>query len=133
MSDTTRRASENPPDLMRATPHGRRLAAFLAIFAIALIVLFQVYAFPYFNTIIDSTSTPPSADAIRIVKSIFFGIAALGVASSPVLILHAQKFLQPRQCPPPDAWLWRDTKVMRGTKAVRFAWAYIAVGIATCL
>jgi hypothetical protein len=125
--------AEQLPEVMPATPRGRWLAALVVLFCVGLIILFRWFALPYFDAIVNATTAPPSPDAIYIVKCIFFGLAALNALATAVLIAYARKILLSRQYPPPGAWLWRDTRIVRGNKAVRNAWLYIAAGTAACV
>jgi Na+-driven multidrug efflux pump len=124
---------ENSSDVVRATPQGRGLSALLILLAIGLVVLFQFVGFPYLKSMLGTSSAPPSPNAIRIIKAVFFGIAVLGITTAVVLLAYARKILRLQQCPPPDAWLWRDTRVVRGSKAIRYAKMYMTAAIVTCI
>ena len=118
--------------VMHATPRGRRLLTLLLILAAGVLALFLRFGLPYFTAMLN-TATPPAANAILLIKCCFAGLAVLGVASAAGLIIHARSILRSRQCPPPGAWVWRDTRIVRGTQAARRAWLYIVVAIVCCL
>jgi len=124
---------EPDSNVMRATPRGRWLLAMVFIVALALIALYQWFVSPQIHVLFQTTALPPAPHTIFLLKSIFFGMAGVGVLTAIVLIAFSFKILRSAQCPPPGAWLWRDATIVRGHKAIRYAWLHIAVAIITCI
>ena len=118
------------PDIVRATRAGKISAAALVVIAIGLLALFQFYLFPLLKTVAGVAATP---NGLLIVKTIFVALGSLGVLCGLVMIWYGRKILRSGQCPPPDAWLARDTNVRRGQLSKRFGWAYIACGALACV
>lgn len=115
------------PDIMPATVRGRWLSAALVALAAALVTFFYWVAMPALSA---AMSPAPAPGATMRIKLILLGLAILATGSAIALILSGKKMLDAKQSPPPGAWLWRDTKVLRGAAAKRLGWACIASGIA---
>jgi hypothetical protein len=123
--------TEHAPDIVRASLRGRVLSGALLIIAIALLVAFQRIALPLISVTLQAN--PPPSEAVRLVKMIFFAMTGICTFSAFILIAYARNILRSKQCPPSNAWLWRDTKVVRGDKAIRYAQSYIAIALIACL
>ena len=117
-------SAEAGPEIMRATQRGRRLALAQAVVGVVLLLPFLLVVLPLLNS---GFNPMPAASQITLIKAILVGLAAMGVAAAAVLIRSGRKILRSGQCPAPDTWVWRDTKVIRGTPAIRLAWIYIVV------
>ncbi len=125
MNDTT--PSDAQADIVRATKRGRWLSAALMAVAIALLLPFMFIVLPVLNSGFNPMPSPPQ---VLIIKGILVCLAALGVATGAITVYSGRRMLRSGQCPPPDAWVWRDTKVKRGLAATRLAWAYIVSAVA---
>lgn len=117
-------STEAGPEIMRATQRGRWLALAQAVVGVVLLLPFLLVVLPLLNS---GFNPMPAAGQITLVKAILVGLAAMGVAAAAVLIRSGRKILHSGQCPAPDTWVWRDTKVIRGVPAIRLAWTYIVV------
>ena len=118
------------PDMVRATPRGRMLATVLVALTIALLAFFQLVVLPFINA---SLSVNPSLQTITTLKYGFACFAAVAILPAIMIIATGRKILVCGQCPLPNAWMWRDTKIKRGTDAVRIAWLCIVSGALACL
>ena len=128
MNDTT--IAETSPDIVRPTRRGRMLSAALVALTIALLLPFLFFVLPFLNT---GFNPLPSPNQIMLIKAILVSVAALGVASGVALIQSGRKILRSGQCPPPDAWVWRDTKIVRGARAILLGRAYIISATLCCV
>jgi nitrate reductase gamma subunit len=116
-------------DIAKADSRGRALLVCAIIFALGLVAAFWFYALP----LMDSAATKAAPlNAIAMVKALFVAAAGLGAMTAFVWIVYARRILHHRQDPPPGAWLWRDTKIVRGDAAVRRAWLSIAAALVMC-
>lgn len=129
-SDDERLTPVPEPDIVRATRAGKISAGVLVMVGIGLLALFQFYFLPVLKSVVG-TSPPPNG--MLIVKTAFIALGGLGMLCGLVMVWYGRKILRSGQCPPPDAWLARDTKLRRGHLAKRFAWAYIACGAVACI
>lgn len=120
--------STDTSDFVRATPRGRWLSAILVLLALALVAAFQYFAFPFLNRVLNGAPTPQSIIAI---KSIFVGMAIIAVLAGVAMIQSGRKILRCKQSPPPDAWVWRDTRIKQGPAAIRLGWLCIVAGAVT--
>jgi hypothetical protein len=116
-------------DIAKANPRGRALLACAVLFALGLVAAFWFYAIPLMNS--AATKAAP-LDAIAMIKALFVAAAGLGAMTAFAWIVYARRILSHRQDPPPGAWLWRDTKIVRGDAAVRRAWLSITAALAMC-
>ena len=128
MNDTN--STEGLPGVVRATKQGRWFAAALTAAAIALILPFIYFVIPALNA---GFNPMPSARQLLIIKGILVALAGFGVLAGAIMIQTGRKILRSGQCPPPDAWLWYDTKIKRGAAAIQLAWAYIITAVICCL
>lgn len=124
MNDTN--PTEALPAVVRATKQGRWFSAALAAAAIALLLPFMFVVMPALN---NGFHPIPSARQILTIKSILVGLAGLSIVGSVIMIQSGRKILRTGQCPPPDAWVWYDTKVKQGATAIRLAWTYIVSAV----
>jgi hypothetical protein len=113
------------PNVVRATRIGKILAAILLVVGIGLLALFQFYLTPLLKAVLGLS---PPINGMRIVKTIFISLSVSGMASGLVMAWYGRKIRRCGQCPPPDAWLARDTRVRRGKSAINIAWIYIGGG-----
>lgn len=120
MNDTN--STDALPTVVRATKQGRWFSAALSAVAIGMLLPFMFVVMPALNS---GFNPMPSARQILMIKSILAGLAGLSIVASAIMIQSGRKILRTGQCPPPDAWVWYDTKVKRGTAAIRLAWTYI--------
>jgi hypothetical protein len=127
---TTTAPDQPEPDIARATPRGRILLACGFLFALAMVSAFRFYVLPLLQSVV---ATAPRADAVVAVKLVFAGIATIGTLLAVGWLLYGRAIVRSRQYPPPRAWLWRDTKIIRGAPAVRRGRWSIAAAIATAL
>lgn len=127
---TTDATEHTNHDIARATLRGRLLLACGFTFALGLVAAFRFYVLPLLKSVVASA---PPADAIMAVKLVFIGIALVGTLVATGWILYARAILRSRQDPPPRAWLWRDTKIIRGDAAVRRGRISIAGATVTAL
>jgi hypothetical protein len=121
--------AEAKAEIVRASRAGKISAALLVLVGIGLLALFQFYLFPVLKSTVAVTPPP---HALLIVKAAFFTLSGLGALCGLVMMWYGRKILRSGQCPPPDAWLARDTKVRRGPRAQRFGWTYIVCGALAC-
>jgi hypothetical protein len=128
MNDTT--IPETKPDIVHPTRRGRMLSAALVVLTIALLLPFMFFVLPFLNTGFNPLPLP---NQIMLIKAILVSVAALGVASGVTLIQSGRKILRTNQCPPPDAWVWRDTKVVRGSRAILLGRIYIVSAALCCV
>lgn len=117
-------------DIARATLRGRAFLACGFMFALALVAAFRFYALPLLKSVV---STSPPADAVMAVKLVFICIAVVGTLVAAGWMLYARAILRSGQYPPPRAWLWRDTRIIRGPAAIRRGRMSIAGALATAL
>lgn len=121
---------DSPPDTMRATSRGRVLSAALLVLALAVLAFFQLYVLPS----VQSSLRPPfPPNAVTSLKFLFAGFSALAILPAIAMIAVGRKILRSGQCPPPDAWVWRDTRIKRGREAIRMAWICIVSGALAAL
>ena len=120
MNDTN--PTEALPGVVRAAKQGRWFSAALTAVAIALLLPFIFVVMPALNS---GFNPMPSARQILVIKSILVSLAGLSIVAGAIMIQSGRKILRTGQCPPPDAWVWYDTKVKQGTAAIRLAWTYI--------
>lgn len=123
-------STEAGTEIARATRRGRWLSAVLAMFAIALIPPFLLVVLPFLNS---GFNPPPTPSEANLIKAILVSLAAMGVVSGILMIQTGRNILRSGQCPPPRAWVWRDTKIIRGPHAVRLAWTYILLATLCCV
>ncbi|HYD79100.1 MAG TPA: hypothetical protein VEC06_04770 [Paucimonas sp.] len=121
--------TDDAGDIAKAGPRGRMLLAGVVLFALAMAAAFHFHALPLLQAAVSGTPTP---DNIVAIKAIFIGIAGLGALTAIAWIRYALRMLRHRQDPPPGAWLWRDTKIVRGAAAVRRARLSIAGAVLAC-
>lgn len=119
-----------PPDIVRATIKGRILSLISITLAIGLVATFLLWILPRLNTLLIST---PSLNAIATLRYTFIGFAALAILPAIVMIATGRQILCSGQWPPPNAWIWRDTRIRRGYQATCIGWACIASGALTCV
>jgi hypothetical protein len=120
----------SPPGVVRATSRGRLLSAALLAFAIALLAFFQFFVLPFISA---SLQADPAPRTIANLKYLFVGFAALAILPAMAMIATGRKILRCGQCPVPNAWVWRDTRIKRGGDAIRIGWICIVSGSAACL
>jgi sterol desaturase/sphingolipid hydroxylase (fatty acid hydroxylase superfamily) len=123
-----------PPEMPEVVPgslRGKILTGSLLAVAIGIILFFQFFTFPLLRETLGS-STPQPADMATL-KIVFTFATLLGVLSGLVVAALGMKILRHRQMPPPDSWVWRDTAVQRGPKAIRTGKIYIALGGLACI
>ena len=123
-------APEAKAEIVRASRAGKISAALLVLIGIGLLAVFQFYLFPLLKSMVAGTPPP---HALLIIKTAFIALGGLGALCGLVMIWYGRKILRSGQCPPPDAWLARDTKLRRGQLAKRFAWTYIVCGALACV
>ena len=116
-------------EIVHASRAGKISAALLVLVGIGLLALFQFYLFPLLKSLLAGASSP---HALLIVKTAFFTLGGFGALCGLVMIWYGRKILRSGQCPPPDAWLARDTRLRRGQLAKRFGWTYIVCGALAC-
>jgi hypothetical protein len=127
---TTTAPDQSETDIARATPRGRILLAGGFLFALAMVSAFRFYALPLLQSVV---ATSPPEDAIMAVKLVFAGIAVIGTLLATGWVLYGRAIVRSRQYPPPHAWLWRDTRIIRGAAAVRRGRLSIAAAVVTAL
>jgi hypothetical protein len=115
--------AQNFHETMPASAKGRGLLVAVVLFSIGLAGAFYWWALPYFREV----TLHPTSEALRHIKIAFYGMAMLGTATAIVLAYYAYQILHTGQCPPPNAWMWRPTRIIRGKPAIRRAWSYIVV------
>lgn len=120
----------NASDVVRATPRGRLLSTLLVASAIALLAFFQFFVLPFINTSLAANPTPQSIATLRY---IFAGFAALAILPAIAMMATGRRILACCQSPPPNAWVWRDTRVKRGRDAIRIGRICIVSGTLACL
>ena len=120
---------EAKAEIVRATRAGKISAALLGLVGIGLLALFQFYLFPLLKSMVAAAPPP---HGLSIVKTAFIALGGLGTLCGLVMIWYGRKILRSGQCPPPDAWLARDTRLRRGPLAKRFGWTYIVCGALAC-
>jgi len=121
---------ESDLDILRATPRGKVLSAGLIVLGLAVLAFFQMYLLP----LLQSALRPPLVpNAIASLKFMFAGLTALAIIPSIAMVLIGRKILESGQCPPPHAWVWRDTRIKRGRDAIRLAWISIVSGVLAAL
>jgi hypothetical protein len=118
------------PDMIRASSRGRLLSAAAVAMAIALLALFQFFVLPFIS---KSLNANPSQQTIAHLKYLFIGFAALAILPAIAMIATGRKILRCGQCPLPNAWVWRDTGIKRGSDAIRIGWICIASGVVVCV
>jgi hypothetical protein len=118
-------ADGTQPDVIRATPRGRVLSVVLIALAIALLAFFQLFVLPSIQSVLGASPLP---NTIATLKYIFSGFAALAIVPAIAMIATGRKILRSGQYPPPNAWVWRDTRIKRGRDAIRIAWICIIAG-----
>lgn len=121
---------EAKAEFVHASRAGKISAALLILVGIGLLALFQFYLFPLLKSMVAEVPPP---HALSIIKTAFFTLGGLGALCGLVMIWYGRKILRSGQCPPPDAWLARDTKLRRGPLAKRFGWTYIVCGALACI
>ncbi|MEM9596272.1 MAG: hypothetical protein AAGD06_18525 [Acidobacteriota bacterium] len=78
------------------------------------------------------TSTRQAAEQTRAVGELFFAIVTtFAVVYALYLLILGVRILRARRYPTPDAWVLRDTPVVRGAAAKRRAW--LAFGVAALI
>lgn len=122
--------SESDPDILRATPRGKALSTALIVLALAALTFLQIYLLPSLQT---ALRPPLAPDAIASLKFMFAGFTALAILPAIAMIIIGKKILESGQCPPPNAWVWRDTRIKRGRNAIRIAWISIVSGTLAAL
>ncbi|HEX2531715.1 MAG TPA: hypothetical protein VHK70_09630 [Burkholderiaceae bacterium] len=121
--------TEDLPDTVYATMRGRLVSVTLVAGATGLALLFWLVALPLLETTLRSS--PPAPNALRLARAVLIGFAGVGLLASLALITHACKILRHGQYPAPGAWVWRDTKIVRGRPAIRYARTCIVVATIT--
>jgi formate hydrogenlyase subunit 3/multisubunit Na+/H+ antiporter MnhD subunit len=128
-SEQSEQPEQDRGEIAKADPRGRALLAGAVIFALGLVAAFQFAMLPLMNS---AASKAAPLQAIAMVKAILVAAAGLGAITAFIWIVYARRILRHRQDPPPGAWLWRDTKIVRGEAAVRRAWMSIAAALVMC-
>lgn len=128
----TREQPEDTPqsdngEIAPANPQGRALLAGAIVFGLALVAAFWFYALPLMNATASWKARPATFTAVR---SLFVAVGGITTMTAFAWIVYARRILQYRQDPPPGAWLWRDTKIVRGEEAKRRAWLSIGAALA---
>ncbi len=117
-------------DVMSATVRGRYLSLLLLALAIGLIVFSYRVALPTLNAALQTT---PAPQAIAGIKGILLGFTVLVMVCAATLIWSGCRMLRTGQSPPLGAWVWRDTKIVRGRMVKRLAWTYIVSALVSCI
>jgi hypothetical protein len=91
-----------------------------------LVASFRIYVFPMMELASSRAAAPDSA---AIARALFAAIGGLGIMTALAWILYARRIIMHRQDPPPGAWLWRDTPIVRGRQALHRAWLSIAAAL----
>lgn len=118
------------PEIMEATPAGQRRVALLALIAMAALGGFHLYALPELGALLNNaTGQVPTADQIRQLQAVFIGIGVLGIATAAIVLNNGIQGLARAQSPASNAWIWRDTPILRGVKARRRSWINIITGL----
>lgn len=117
------------PEIMQATPAGQRRVAIIAAIALAALAAFHLYALPQLGVLLDKTGPAPAALQIRQLQAVFILIGVLGIGTAAIVLNNGIQGLARAQSPASDAWLWRDTPILRGVKARRRSWINIVTGL----
>ena len=114
-------------EIAPANPQGRALLAGAIVFGLALVAAFWFYALPLMNATASWAARPATFTAAR---ALFAAIGGITAMTAFMWIVYARRILRYRQDPPPGAWLWRDTRIVRGEDAKRRAWISIGAALA---
>jgi hypothetical protein len=123
MSDPRVEADE----VMRADPARKRQAYLLIAFLILTGVLLKLLALP---ALLRWLNVADNVLLLQRVTLVFDALAGLMLASAAYTGWYATRILRSSQSPPPNTWLLRDTKIVRGTAARLRGWVVMACAVA---
>jgi hypothetical protein len=113
-------------EIAKANLQGRALLAATIVLVLAFSACFRIYIFPFMELASSRAAAP---DSSAIARALFTALGGLGIMTALAWILYARRIILHRQDPPPGAWLWRDTPIVRGKQALRRAWLSIATAL----
>lgn len=117
------------PEMLRATPSGRRLAGTLIALLIIGLAGFGMFILPSLQA---AFSPLPSLQSITMIKAGFTILALIVTLLAAALAATGWRIVGSGQTPPPGALLWRDTRIARGAPARRTGIAYCVAGVLCC-
>jgi hypothetical protein len=114
-------------EIMRADP-ARKGQAFALIAALIVAgVLLKLVALP---ALLRWLNVSDNALLLQRVALVFDGLAVLMLASAAYAGWHASRILRSNQSPPPNTWLLRDTRIVRGGAARLRGWVVMVCAVA---
>ena len=130
MNSSLEKTSGHSENMVRATTTGRLFCICVVVLCIVLIALFFLYVLPILR--ISMIQTPP-AHAVLIIKATLVIFTAIGIVFGGLAIQQGVRILRLGQYPLPNAWVWRDTTIIRGPRSNGIGWFSIILGIMTCI
>ncbi len=119
MSDEPTQTAE----IMRADPKRKRQAWLLIALLAAAGVSLKLIALPALQRWL---SVSDNAVLMHRVTVVFYSMAATLLATAACAGWHAARILRSNQSPPPNTWVLRDTKIVRGGGARLRGWIMVA-------
>lgn len=117
-------------DIVKATRRDRIGSALLILLCVLLVASFWLVVRPYIDNLLAEAT---ASNGMYRIKLVFVGLALLGIVPALVMIATGWRIGRYQQYPLPNTWVWRDTKIKRGTPAVRIGQLCIGSGIVACI
>jgi len=107
------------PDILRSDPEQRRKLQWLIAVTIAVVLVLSLFGL---SALKHASDTPDTRALTRQLEMVFYGLGALLLATAVYAVWYARRIFGSSQYPPPDSWVWRDTRLLRGDRARGRGW-----------